>query len=173
MPPSGAYAMPSMYSPHDGIAPFWNLGLLHGKNAIKRVGNSSLVPRYNMTEILLPRVNKSNLVDWKKNDKEKKTEALLQGAGKVSNSTNELVTLAMKPTMGKDDKATQKVILDRLVTRENGTHLVQEKSTSKSKNDSTSRIMGTNSSASESVASNLKDSSPLSVPKTDTITATE
>jgi hypothetical protein len=30
VPPSNSYSMPSLYDPHDGIAPFWNLGLVHG-----------------------------------------------------------------------------------------------------------------------------------------------
>jgi len=30
VPPQSAYEMPSLYDPHDGIAPFWNLGMVHG-----------------------------------------------------------------------------------------------------------------------------------------------
>ena len=29
-PPRSSYEMPYLYDPHDGIAPFWNLGLVHG-----------------------------------------------------------------------------------------------------------------------------------------------
>ncbi|KAI2505539.1 hypothetical protein MHU86_8875 [Fragilaria crotonensis] len=29
-PPGNSYEMPSLFDPHDGIAPFWNLGLVHG-----------------------------------------------------------------------------------------------------------------------------------------------
>ena len=29
-PPDSSYEMPNLFDPHDGIAPFWNLGLVHG-----------------------------------------------------------------------------------------------------------------------------------------------
>jgi hypothetical protein len=29
-PPGSSYDMPNLFDPHDGIAPFWNLGLVHG-----------------------------------------------------------------------------------------------------------------------------------------------
>jgi hypothetical protein len=41
VPPSSAYSMPILYDAHDGIAPFWNLGLVHGN----KTWSNSIVKR--------------------------------------------------------------------------------------------------------------------------------
>jgi Alginate lyase len=47
-PPLNAYEMPSLYNPHDGIAPFWNLGLSYPVDSKVSLENAEVSPSIKM-----------------------------------------------------------------------------------------------------------------------------